>query len=136
MRDGGDVTTLFLAARLVRRLLALPGRALIWWINSQRRPGVPPLGTFLRGSMHGLVWLLALMAFSMTLHPQQPKSWPDVPVARPVPVQATRWTPPPNPVPTTTPPVETEDADTAYVPLPDDDDDFDKPRICHRKWWC
>lgn len=134
------MTTLFLFVRLAQRLLALPGRVLVRWIDGRKAVnGVPPLGTFLRGCVHGFVWLIALMAFSMATAPAP------TPTATPAMHPAPRYDPPPlpasyapptpsfEPVPTT-PPSEVEDV--PHVPPPDDDDDWDKPRICHRKWWC
>lgn len=98
-----------------------------------------PLNTFHRGAIHGFVWVVALIAFSIATMP--PAVVPAAPVARPT----VRYTPPPiptgvlEPVETTTAPVEDPDTGTDYVPLPDvdnDDRDWDKPRICHRRWWC
>jgi hypothetical protein len=122
--------------RAAIRLLALPGRLLIRGIN---RASVRPLGGFLRGAMHGFVWVLALMAISMATYTAPPAT-----AAAPVVHSAPRYTPPPVPdifneptaEPTAPPPAEVPEIDVPYVPVPDDDHDFDKPRICHRKWWC
>lgn len=136
--DGGDVTTLFLVARLVWRLLALPGRALIRWLDRRKAVNhVPPLGTFLRGCVHGFVWLIALMAFSMATVTPVPTATPATPTpatVRPTPTNS--WVEP-TLAPTSTAPSTAGD-EPVYVPLPDDDDDhdWDKPRVCHRKWWC
>lgn len=134
MCDGEGVTNLL---RLLYVLVALPGRLLVRWIDRRKAVnGVPPLGGFLRGCVHGFVWLFALMAFSMaTVSP--------APVTTPA-VQATpRYVPPTvpagilEPMPTASP-TPTSEPEPVYVPIPDDDDDHDwgKPRVCHRKWWC
>lgn len=123
------------------RLLLLPGRLLIRTIDDLKRSnGVPPLGRFLRGCVHGFLGLFALMAFAMSTAP------PPAPVAAPIVRTAPSYVPLQRPTgilsttaaPSSTPPSTAVDEpdDPVYVPLPDDDDNWDKPRICHRKWWC
>jgi hypothetical protein len=137
VRDGENVTNLL---RLLYVLVALPGRLLVRWLDRKRHEnGLLPMGGFLRGSVHGFVWLIALMIFSMaTVTPTRTDEIERVqPERSRVTELARRYTPPPTTtvlVPTPTP---TSEPEPVYVPLPDDDDDdWDKPRICHRKWWC
>jgi hypothetical protein len=128
--------------RLAARLLALPGRLLIRWLNDRKRSnGVPPLGTFLRGCVHAFLWFWVMIITVAVLNPvpATPVAAPPASTTRPSTVPTTRWTPPPTttpvPTPTTTPPVE--DADESYVPLPDDDDDDGREsRFCRKRWYC
>lgn len=120
--------------RLAVLLLALPGRLLIRTIDGLKRSnGVPPLGPFLRGCVHGFLGLFALMAFSMATLPPAP--------APTFTYVAPRYTPPPRPVvlPTSAAPTSTAPStaveEPAYVPLPDDEDDGES-RFCRRRWWC
>lgn len=65
--------------RLVRTLLALPGRVLIRGIDDLKRSnGVPPLGRFLRGCVHVFVWFVG---FSMVVSAVNP---PPAPATRSV----------------------------------------------------
>lgn len=53
--------------RLALRLLALPGRLLIHWINERKAAnGVPPLGGFLRGSVHAFIWFVIFVLFGVS----------------------------------------------------------------------
>lgn len=59
--------------RLVIRLLALPGRLLIWAIDDLKRAnGVPPLGRFLRGCVHTFIWFIGLVLFVSAVTPPAP----------------------------------------------------------------
>lgn len=129
--------------RLAGRLLLLPGRLLIRSIDNARRSNrVSPLNGLQRGSVHGFLAISALIAFSMATHTPPPATASAPPTAT-----APRYTPAPRPTPpegwvtaapsTAPSPAVDEPADVDYIPLPDDGDgDWDKPRICHRKWWC
>lgn len=123
--------------RLVRVLLALPGRAVIWWLNSI---SYPQLTRPLRASVHALVWVLTLMAFSMatvsTTIPPAPE-----PVVRTAPTYV------PRPVPTfeVDPVPERGDPGPAGpVNLPDVDVDEGlvehendgESWFCRRRRWC
>jgi hypothetical protein len=129
--------------RLLLLAAALPGRALIWGLNllGGTPPGrpLPALERPLRWLVHVFAWLIVFVAFSMATAPPTPA--PAAPVVRAVP----RYVPPPVPTgvllpttaPSTPPSTPVDNDEPVYVPLPDDDDDDrDKPRICHRKWWC
>jgi endonuclease YncB( thermonuclease family) len=55
---------------LFRILFFGPGRLLIRWIDECKAAnGVPPLGTFLRGSVHTFTWFVILMVASAAANP-------------------------------------------------------------------
>lgn len=139
------MTALSTIARLTRRLFGLPSRLLIRHIDGQRAQNrLPPMGWFLRGCMHGFVWLIALMVFSMATHSAPPEP---VPVTRPTPP---RYVPPPIPTGVLEPIAsEAPEPEPAPAPVPEPDvdvhvdtDHHDLPDgaltggYCRRKWWC
>lgn len=64
------MTILRVALRLLRLVVALPGRWLIDEIDDRKhRNGVGPLNRFQRGAVHGFVGIVALMIFSMATMP-------------------------------------------------------------------
>jgi hypothetical protein len=132
-----------IAVRTLRLLIALPGQLLIRAIDDRKRAnGVPPLGKFLRGCVHGFVWVVVLMAFSMAVTPTV------TPASTPPPRIASRYVPPPipsgvlQPVGSRTPeapaPVDVPSVDVPGI-------DLDRPHLrdgaltggyCAHKWWC
>lgn len=74
--------------RLVLLVLALPGRLLIQTIDGLKRAnGVPPLGKFLRGSVHAFVWFVGFVLLVSATNPPAPtptrSAASTVPVSRP-----------------------------------------------------
>lgn len=126
--------------RLLLRLVALPSRLVVNWVDSISEPKLTP---FLRASVHGFVWVVALMAFSMTALPTP------VPEASPAVRTAPQYAPL---LPTTTetpaPSVEpagpiADGADDVDVPnLPDIDEgmveheDHGESWFCRHRRWC
>lgn len=96
--------------RLALRLLALPGRLLIHWINERKAAnGVPPLGGFLRGSVHAFIWFVAMVMFGMAN--SAPPSTSRVAASAPAPTTASTTA-----APATT---EWESAFSTTGPMPD-----------------
>lgn len=125
--------------RLLVRVLSAPGRLVIVTLDDLKRSnGVAPLGTFLRGCVHGFIGLFVLAAIAMAIVPPAPAAprssttqsytAPSAPMEMPT-VAPTATV---APSPTSAAPVP------AYAPLPDDEDDHDEgeSRYCRRRWWC
>lgn len=95
--------------RLVLLALALPGRLLIRTIDDLKRGnGVPPLGKFLRGCVHGFLGLLVLMACAA------PTASPSTPVPTASPRTAPSYSPPVTVAPTAPTAPEGSIADGTY----------------------
>lgn len=130
--------------RLVRVVLALPGRLVIRWLDLRRLGnGLRPMGGFLRGSVHGFIWVIALMMFSMATVAPSPEPAPSA--ARVAP----RYVPPAvpadvfEPMPTASPAPVDEPTDEEiriaveeYLREDSNDGDGRESRFCRGKWWC
>jgi endonuclease YncB( thermonuclease family) len=97
--------------RLALRLLALPGRLLIHWINERKAAnGVPPLGGFLRGSVHAFIWFVIFVLFGVSN--STPSSTGRVAASSPAPTTTTA----PSTAPST---AEWESVFSSEGPMPD-----------------
>lgn len=127
--------------RMAGRLLLLPGQLLLHVIaRPHGKHGLPPLTRFQRGAVHGFLWIVFLMIFSMSTAtpPAAIGASPTITVQRPTPAPtrpAPRSPVPPTSAPASTPPSTPVDDDPIFVPRPDNDDHRES-RFCRRRWWC
>jgi hypothetical protein len=124
--------------RSLLRLVALPSRLVVNWVDSISEPKLTP---FLRASVHGFVWVVALMAFSVaTYTPPAPTAAPAVrtaPQYAPLPPMTTAM-PPPSAAPAPSP--STGDVDVPNLPDIDEGvvehEDHGESWFCRHRRWC